>query len=79
MLAVLTIALLAKYVREPRQVAWHAHSLLVGPMLVEAAFVALSCKYGIKVGFLICPPDEPLPGFMVVTCDCEVYSAEHTV
>jgi hypothetical protein len=76
-LVVLTISFLAKYVREPRQVAWHAHSHLGGQMLVEA--VALSRKYGTKTGFLICPPDEPLSGFLVLTCDCEVYSTEHSL
>ena len=31
------------------------------------------------MGFLCCPPDELLPGSLVLTCDCEVYSAEHSL
>ena len=42
-------SLCTHYLKEPRQVAWHAHHHLGGQMLVEAAFVALPRESGAKV------------------------------
>lgn len=41
------------YIKEPRQVMWHAHHQLGGQMLVEAAFVALPQANGVEVGPLV--------------------------
>ena len=42
-------SLCTHYLKEPRQVSWHAHHHLGGQMLVEAAFVALPRENGAKV------------------------------
>ncbi len=58
------------YIKEPRQVTWHAHHHLGGQMLVEAAYVALPQANGVEVGLslpsltlvLLTASSNPLPG-----------------